>query len=331
MTDDADPGVSMTIARIDDDSRDSRRIHENRLTIRLISGSMGGDLYVRPGRQAETARRGEPGRGGVDGPGRRRAAAAAIAADRRRRGRRGRCSSPAARGASGRRTWSLNLAIALGELGQRVVLVDADLGLANLDLLCGLAPAIRPGRRAGGRLPAGRRDRDGPGRHPDRARARTRSGRWSEVLGDGPARLVAELAELEAEADFVLVDAGSGLGPGDRDAGRGGRRGGDRHDARADLDRRRARGDRPVPPAGRPAPAPGRWSTRPPRPPRRPTSSTGWSPRAGSSSGAVVSPLGPARPGRPPRAAGGPRPSAVPDGVSQARSPRAASDGWPAP
>ena len=28
-----------------------------------------------------------------------------------------------------------------------------------------------------------------------------------------PARLVAELAELEAEADFLLVDAGSGLGP----------------------------------------------------------------------------------------------------------------------
>src|SRR5690242_13194777 len=35
----------------------------------------------------------------------------------------------------------LNLAIALGEYGQRVVLVDADLGLANIDLLCGLAPA----------------------------------------------------------------------------------------------------------------------------------------------------------------------------------------------
>jgi flagellar biosynthesis protein FlhG len=34
-----------------------------------------------------------------------------------------------------------------------------------------------------------------------------------EVLGDAPARLAAELAELEADADFLLVDAGSGLGP----------------------------------------------------------------------------------------------------------------------
>ena len=36
----------------------------------------------------------------------------------------------------------------------------------------------------------------------------------SEDLLEGPARLVAELGELESEADFVLVDAGSGLGPG---------------------------------------------------------------------------------------------------------------------
>ena len=50
----------------------------------------------------------------------------------------------------------LNLAIALGEMDQRVVVVDADIGLANLDLLCGLDAAIRSGRRAGGPLPARR-------------------------------------------------------------------------------------------------------------------------------------------------------------------------------
>ena len=35
-----------------------------------------------------------------------------------------------------------------------------------------------------------------------------------EVLGDGPARLAAELRGLEAGADLLIVDAGSGLGPG---------------------------------------------------------------------------------------------------------------------
>ena len=36
----------------------------------------------------------------------------------------------------------------------------------------------------------------------------------AEVLGEGPRRLVADWADLEADADFLLIDAGSGLGPG---------------------------------------------------------------------------------------------------------------------
>ena len=45
----------------------------------------------------------------------------------------------------------LNLAIALGELDQRVVVVDADIGLANLDLLCGLTPPYDLGDVLAGR------------------------------------------------------------------------------------------------------------------------------------------------------------------------------------
>src|SRR3954454_19918145 len=44
------------------------------------------------------------------------------------------------KGGVGTSNLALNLAIALGERGGRVVLVDADLGLANIDLLCGLSP-----------------------------------------------------------------------------------------------------------------------------------------------------------------------------------------------
>ena len=45
----------------------------------------------------------------------------------------------------------LNLAIALGEMDQRVVVVDADFGLANLDLLCGLTPRYDLGDVLAGR------------------------------------------------------------------------------------------------------------------------------------------------------------------------------------
>ncbi len=92
------------------------------------------------------------------------------------------------------------------------MVVDADIGLANLDLLCGLTPRYDLGDVLAGRcrlvdaLVMGRaRSRSCPGR--------TRSGHRPSDLGDAPARLVAELSELEAESDFVLVDAGSGLGP----------------------------------------------------------------------------------------------------------------------
>ncbi|MFI5458914.1 MAG: P-loop NTPase [Isosphaerales bacterium] len=107
----------------------------------------------------------------------------------------------------------LNLAIALGEMGQCVLVVDADLGLANLDLLCGLTPRYDLGDVLAGRcrlfdaVVAGPGDiQIVPGAHAIRTGA--------EDLEGGPGRLVAELGELESESDFVLVDGGSGLGAG---------------------------------------------------------------------------------------------------------------------
>jgi flagellar biosynthesis protein FlhG len=116
------------------------------------------------------------------------------------------------KGGVGTSNLALNLAIALGELGERVVLVDADLGLANIDLLCGLAPEVDLGDVLLGEKPLAEAIMHGPagirivpGAHGTRT--------LFEVLGEAPALLVSELAALEADADFVLVDAGSGLGP----------------------------------------------------------------------------------------------------------------------
>jgi flagellar biosynthesis protein FlhG len=107
----------------------------------------------------------------------------------------------------------LNLAIALGEMDQRVLVVDADIGLANLDLLCGLSPGHDLGDVLAGRCSLREAIVMGPGDVQLVPGAHAlRSG--AEILQDGPARLVAELGELESQADFVLVDGGSGLGSG---------------------------------------------------------------------------------------------------------------------
>ena len=116
------------------------------------------------------------------------------------------------KGGVGTSNLALNLAIALGEQGRRVVLVDADFGLANIDLLCGLSPSRDLGDVLAGTCSLAEATVDGPGGIriiPGAHASRT----VAERLIDAPARLLAELAGLEADADFVVVDAGSGLGP----------------------------------------------------------------------------------------------------------------------
>lgn len=117
------------------------------------------------------------------------------------------------KGGVGTSNLALNLAIALGEYGQRVVLVDADLGLANIDLLCGLAPGRDLGDVLEGSADLEEALIQGPGEIlilPGAHGSRT----LPERLLDAPGRLAAELGELEREADFLLIDAGSGLNAG---------------------------------------------------------------------------------------------------------------------
>lgn len=143
----------------------------------------------------------EPPRGTDDRPGDQPARRAAVV------------TVSSGKGGVGKTTLCVNLAIALAELGRRVTLIDADLGLANADVMCGLTPA----RRLDGVLAAGGSLRDialdAPGGFrlvPGAAGVE----RMTELTPRDRCRLLAALADLERDADLVLVDTAAGLGRG---------------------------------------------------------------------------------------------------------------------
>lgn len=117
------------------------------------------------------------------------------------------------KGGVGKTNLSVNLAITLAQQGLRVTLVDADLGMANADVLCGLAPARRLDRAVSTRESFRNLTIDAPGGF------RLVPGSVGMAqLGDLPLRersvLLDGLADLDATSDLILVDAAAGAGSG---------------------------------------------------------------------------------------------------------------------
>ncbi|MBY0310898.1 MAG: MinD/ParA family protein [Phycisphaerales bacterium] len=130
------------------------------------------------------------------------------------------------KGGVGKTNISVNLAIALAERGLRVTLLDADLGTANADLLCGVIPHARLDHIL---APAGLGVQDGASRSirdiAIRCPGRGGVGGFDLIPGSaGVARmadlspgerrwLLNALVELASETDVLLIDAAAGIGP----------------------------------------------------------------------------------------------------------------------
>jgi flagellar biosynthesis protein FlhG len=120
------------------------------------------------------------------------------------------------KGGVGKTSLSVNLAIALTQRRQRVTLMDADLGLANADVLCGLSPTTRLDSVVA----------SGSSKRSLRQIAVQAPGGFRLVPGSvGVARmadlpesmrqeLLDGLAELEQDSDLVMIDTGAGLSEG---------------------------------------------------------------------------------------------------------------------
>jgi len=120
------------------------------------------------------------------------------------------------KGGVGKSNITLNLAIELQRLGKLCLVLDADMGLANIHLLAGVSPQhdlrdllsgeacmsdlIVPGPEGIGVIAGG-------------------SGILSmaDSKYEDRREIISSLAEVEEEADIILVDTGAGLGSGVRD------------------------------------------------------------------------------------------------------------------
>ncbi len=114
------------------------------------------------------------------------------------------------KGGVGKTNFSTNLSLTMAESGQRVVVLDADLGLANLHVVLGVSPRYHLEHVMQGEVTIREALHDAPG--------------GIQIIGGGSG--IAELANLEAErceafiaslseldslADVIVIDTGAGL------------------------------------------------------------------------------------------------------------------------
>ncbi|MCP8898339.1 MinD/ParA family protein [Gilvimarinus xylanilyticus] len=114
------------------------------------------------------------------------------------------------KGGVGKSNISVNLSIALAQLRRRVVLMDADLGLANVDVLLGLTPKYTLADVLTGECSMSEVLVSGPGGIKI-VPAASGVQRMAELSAQEHAGLISAFSELSDQVDILIIDTAAGI------------------------------------------------------------------------------------------------------------------------